>query len=816
MLRWFDNLRMGRKLILSFLIVALLAGGVVGGLAYYNLMQMQNILHEITLQRVPSVKNATGVERYALRTIMDEKMYLLAANDSRMNKDTYQQSAMKNIEEIVKYLDEVDKVAREYNDQDLLGKSQEVRKVTEQYRGLYNQGVSKLNEQQKMATVMVENGVQVTDLAKAYFNDVVGKTDEQSLQALPILVSIWDTALETRLNQNKYMLYKDQKYYTALEDGIKKLGTFYQDLEKVTTDATGLQRIKDAQQATDDYYSAAQEWVKADNELNQILEQMATIGTQVQENAMAAEDAGWQAADLSRDAADAASKRAVTVTIVAVVLAILASVGLGFWISRTITTPLGIAVSTAQLLKEGDLARDMTDGEKDRVRLRKDEIGDLGKAFDGLINYMQGMGEVAFQVAQNDLTVTVKPKSAKDELGNAFLKMINGLRDTVAQVAANARNLNAASDQLATAASQAGQATSQIATTVQQVARGTAQQSEAVTRTAASVEQMGRAITGVARGAQEQAESVSKASAITSQITAAIEQVSGNADAVTRDSGSAAQAARSGVRTVEDTIQGMHSIKDKVGISAQKVQEMGQRSDQIGAIVETIEDIASQTNLLALNAAIEAARAGEHGKGFAVVADEVRKLAERAGGATKEIGALIKSIQKTVEEAVTAMNEGAREVEVGVASANQAGQALEDILQAAEAVFQQANQASQASQRMAAASNELVEAVDSVSAVVEENTAATEEMAAGSNEVTQAIENIASVSEENSAAVEQVSASAEEMSAQVEEVTASAQALAEMSAVLQDLVSAFKLDSSETALPVQGGRKASGAVRSGR
>jgi methyl-accepting chemotaxis protein len=241
----------------------------------------------------------------------------------------------------------------------------------------------------------------------------------------------------------------------------------------------------------------------------------------------------------------------------------------------------------------------------------------------------------------------------------------------------------------------------------------------------------------------------------------------------------------------------MNAIKAKVDLSALKVQEMGKRSDQIGEIVTTIEDIASQTNLLALNAAIEAARAGEAGKGFAVVADEVRKLAERASAATREIGDLIKGIQRTVAEAVSAMDEGAKEVEGGVLKAGKAGEALDAILQASEAVNYQAEQAAAASEQMSASANELVTAVDSVSAVVEENTASTEQMAAGSTEVTQAIENIASISEENSAAVEEVSASTEEMSAQVQEVTASAAELARLAQVLKDVVAQFKLTSEE-------------------
>ncbi len=304
---------------------------------------------------------------------------------------------------------------------------------------------------------------------------------------------------------------------------------------------------------------------------------------------------------------------------------------------------------------------------------------------------------------------------------------------------------------------------------------------------------MTRAIDGVAKGAQEQAAAANTASTITGQLSSAIEQVAGNAQAVVQQSTAAADAAKQGTAKVQDTLKGMQNIKQRVGLSAEKVQEMGSRSDQIGEIVTTIEDIASQTNLLALNAAIEAARAGEAGKGFAVVADEVRKLAERSSTSTREIGDLIKSIQKTVAEAVAAMDEGAKEVERGVLIANEAGASLNDILKASEAVNQQAEQAAAAAEQMSASANELVAAVDSVSAVVEENTAATEEMAAGSSEVTQAIENIASVSEENSAAVEHVSASAEEMSAQVEEVTASAEELANLAQNLKEIVYQFKL-----------------------
>jgi methyl-accepting chemotaxis protein len=287
---------------------------------------------------------------------------------------------------------------------------------------------------------------------------------------------------------------------------------------------------------------------------------------------------------------------------------------------------------------------------------------------------------------------------------------------------------------------------------------------------------------------------VGLASAVAGQLAEGITQVTRNAQAVTRDATEAAVAARGGAQTVQETVVGMEAIKAKVGASTHKVTEMGQHSSQIGAIVETIDDIASQTNLLALNAAIEAARAGEHGKGFAVVADEVRKLAEKSAGAAKEIAVLVRGVQQSVREAVSAMGESAREVEQGVIRAHSAGGALERILRAVESVSAQSDGTLQVAQRMNSAAAELGNAMDGVSSVVQENIAATQQMVAGSAAVAEAIENIASVSEENSAAVEEVSASSEEVSIQVEAVNANAQSLAFMAQALQTVVAQFRLE----------------------
>jgi len=276
------------------------------------------------------------------------------------------------------------------------------------------------------------------------------------------------------------------------------------------------------------------------------------------------------------------------------------------------------------------------------------------------------------------------------------------------------------------------------------------------------------------------------------EMMGAIKAVADNARQVASASRDGVATARQGGETVRQTVAGMEGIQRTVFATAEKVRELGRHSQKVGDIVQVISDIAEQTNLLALNAAIEAARAGEHGKGFAVVADEVRKLAERSAASAKEIAALITDMQAGIEEAVEAMQLGTREVEVRMEQARQAGQALEQILGALEATDQQVQRITQEAQSLAERVELVMRAVEGVARITEENTAATEEMAAQSEEVMGAMESISAVAEETAASSEEVSAAAEEMHASIEQVAGSVRSLARMAAELRQVVSQFR------------------------
>ncbi len=379
---------------------------------------------------------------------------------------------------------------------------------------------------------------------------------------------------------------------------------------------------------------------------------------------------------------DLAEGQMIVVALIALLIGIFAA----FIITRGIAGPVSKMASVAESISTGDIDHSIDLDSKD-------EIGLLAVSFRNLIDYMKGLAGAAESIANNDLTVHVEPKSSKDILGNSFKTMTHNLTGMVRQLRDNAT-------QLVTAATEISSASEQMA-----------------------------------KGATDQSQQVNQVSAAVEEMSATILESSRNSGEATEASRTASDTATNGGEIVSNTIAGMQRINDVVRESADSIAKLATSADQIGEIVSVIDDIADQTNLLALNAAIEAARAGEQGRGFAVVADEVRKLAERTGKATGEITDMIKGIQQETGDAVQSMEAGVQEVDKGRDLADQAGNSLSEVVAMSARVMDMIQQIATASEEQSVAAEQISKNIEHINSVTKETAAGAEQSAAAAEEL---------------------------------------------------------------------------------
>ncbi len=360
----------------------------------------------------------------------------------------------------------------------------------------------------------------------------------------------------------------------------------------------------------------------------------------------------------------------------------------GIWIilSRSIFRPLHGVQKVLDRAADGDVGQKLD-------LSAKNEIGRLLQSVQRFMDYLRDFAGASKKIAEGDLRISVAPRSDKDVLGQSFATMTANLTGMIRQLDDNARELVSASTQIS-----------------------------------ASSETM-------SRGARNQEDQMRTVSTAIEEMTSNIAQSAENSGEASNASRQSSETAAQGGQVVSESIEGMSRIAEVVRGSAESAGRLADSVGRIGEVVEVIDDIADQTNLLALNAAIEAARAGEAGRGFAVVADEVRKLADRTAKATGGIIDIVKGIQSETDAAVSAMENGMTEVDHGRELSDKAGHSLSEIVDLSARVMDMIQQIASASTEQTTAIEEIARSIEQATAVSRETSVSSEQTASAAEQL---------------------------------------------------------------------------------
>src|SRR6202171_4404855 len=425
-------------------------------------------------------------------------------------------------------------------------------------------------------------------------------------------------------------------------------------------------------------------------------------------------------------------------------LALLFGGFIAVYTAKSITEPLNHLITVAgEIGDSGDLDQSIDIH-------RHDEIGALATTFNNMVAYLKEMATVSMAVAEGDLTIEVEPRSKRDTLGNAFLRMSHGLRDLVRTTRDSAGQVSAGSNQVAGAADES--------------AKVSVQASSAIEEVTSTMHEMSINVQNVVKNTQVQASSVAETSASIDQMVTSINRVADTAKVLLDIANRSREEVVSGIATMEKATDGLNRTNQAIQSSAEIINILGHRADDIGKIIEVIDDLAEQTNLLALNAAIEAARAGEHGLGFAVVADEVRKLAEKSTQSTKEIADLIQSIQREARQAVENMERSTRIVEEGLSLGNDLNGALRKISNVVTEVYKFAQEIGAATNEQSHGPPQIARATTRLDEITHEINSAVEEQASGAQAVVQAMERMRELVQSSTSGSTELAASSDQMS----------------------------------------------------
>lgn len=511
---------------------------------------------------------------------------------------------------------------------------------------------------------------------------------DQTDQVIPLVT-------EVELATRAYYLTGDERFLQPARPAAERLTGVLQELRRLTADDPEQRRRLDALeplvQRRLQHIAGSTELFRAQGQKAVVQRILEGDGSDQRADLVRAvgrmHDEGRQSLQRSVAETDANGRAARLTIVVGTLLALAVALVAGILITRNIARPLQQLTACAERIRQGDLQVHVP------TSARGDEVGVLARAFAQMTQYLKGMADAAERMAAGDLRTPVAPQSPDDALGTAFARMATNLRGQL-------RGMGEAVGVLSAAATQIVASTSQLASSASESAA-------AVVQTTATVDEVRQTAELASQKAQHVSESAQKA----------------------------VEGSLAGRRSAQDAGAGMEQIQRQMDGIAASMARLAEHGQTIGQIIATVEDLSVQSNLLAVNAAIEAAKAGEHGKGFAVVAQEVKSLAAQSRQATGEVRTVLGDIQTAVASAAGATQQGAQAVQAGSRQTELANQALQSLSGSID-------EAAQAATQIAASSHQQLVGVDQVAGAMESIKQASSQNMASARQLESAARNL--------------------------------------------------------------------------
>jgi len=596
-------------------------------------------------------------------------------------------------------------------------------------------------------TILIVIMLGVVLLNEVRINGGPYKTIRNSKDALEKIALLKSDIYQLQGEALAYMHERDQSAAQALlqkiQDHTDDIDFKYDDVLQLIESAQKREALVKAEAIWEDYKKTLLEEIIPSTQRGQHAQAEAlTAGIQAQRFSSFSSTIATMVDTLRRDVYQiektiAETTRSKMMTTAAVTFALIALITvLSIVITESVTRPIRQCVEFAKSVAAGNLTS--------RLELKAcGEVGDLANAMNAMAENLHNIVS-RLNAATDELTGIDQniEKAARQVVGATRIQeqAVSDSSQTVVQLNSSVKDISQGVDQLSASASETSSSILQMAASIEEVAVNTDKLGQAVDEVSSSVIEMAASIKGIGANIVNLLDASTTTASSVAEMDATIRQVEKNAMETAAISETVKSDAANGLKTVQETIAGMQEIRRAAHTTAEVVEHLSLRANDIGAILSVIDEVAEQTNLLALNAAIIAAQAGEHGKGFAVVADEIKELAERTSSSTREIAAVVTGVQEDTGRAVAAINQAELAISAGEELSERSGTALEQIVQGVHQAGLQISAIARATVEQAKGSQSIRIAMEQVEEMVEQIASSAREHGKGSELITTAVE----------------------------------------------------------------------------